>query len=102
MFYEKVDKGLKLFLRVTPKASANSMWGVEEVSPGQLALKVTVTAVPEDGKANKAVIQLFAKSLHVSKSSITVLQGESSRLKTLVIEGDPDELIAKIERVLLS
>ena len=48
-----------------------------------------VTAVPEDGKANKAVIALLAKRLKLPKSAIDIASGATDRRKTLLIDGDP-------------
>lgn len=100
MFYEKTENGLKICVRVSPKASANLLRGVEEVLPGQKALKVSVTAVPEDGRANKALIALLSKTFGVPKSSFQVMQGETSRLKVILITGDPSELVERIEGAL--
>ena len=50
-------------------------------------LKLAVTAAPEKGKANKAVIELLADTLHINESSIHIISGESSRDKRLMIEG---------------
>ena len=50
-------------------------------------LKLAVTAAPEKGKANKAVIELLADTLHINESSIQIISGESSRNKRLMIEG---------------
>jgi uncharacterized protein (TIGR00251 family) len=99
MFYEKTHDGVKLCVKVTPKASANMIRGVEGMAQGQQALKISVTSVPEDGKANIAVINLLAKSLKIAKSHISVLQGETSKLKTLHIAGDTKILIAKIKGI---
>jgi uncharacterized protein YggU (UPF0235/DUF167 family) len=44
-------------------------------------------AVPVDGKANAALIALMAKRLDVPKSSITLVGGDTARLKTLDIDG---------------
>lgn len=55
---------------------------------GERVLKCSVTAVPEKGKANQALIELLAKILHLPKTSIRVSGGETQRLKTLEIEGD--------------
>jgi uncharacterized protein YggU (UPF0235/DUF167 family) len=67
--------GAEIAVRVTPRASRN---GVEETAEG---LKVTVTTVPEDGKANKAVVKLVADALGVAKSRLTLLRGASGRDK---------------------
>lgn len=60
-------------------------------------LRVRVTAVPDKGKANTAVIGLLAKALGVPKSAVTLVSGDTARLKTVAIEGDPATLAARIE-----
>lgn len=62
-----------------------------EDGDGHMRLKVSVTAAPEKGKANKAVIRLIAKTLGVAPGTVEVVQGETARLKTLQIAGDPVE-----------
>lgn len=51
------------------------------------ALRVAVTAAPEKGKANRAIIALLSKSLGVSKSAIELIAGETSRRKQFLIGG---------------
>jgi len=46
-----------------------------------------VTVPPEGGKANRAVVELLSKTLKVPKSSIEIVRGETSRVKTVRIEG---------------
>jgi len=65
-----------LRVRVLPKARANAVLGWR----GE-ALRVTVTAAPEDGKANRAVIGLLAAALSVPPSSISLVRGAASRDK---------------------
>jgi uncharacterized protein YggU (UPF0235/DUF167 family) len=43
--------------------------------------RVTVTAMPEDGKANDAVRDLLATALDVAKTRLTLIQGATSRQK---------------------
>ena len=71
------DSEGRLAVRVTPNAKADAV----TVEEGQV--KVRVTVVPEDGKANKAVIALLAKALGVSKSSLTIVRGETARDKLI-------------------
>lgn len=71
---------------VVPKASANKV--VTEVKDEETSYRIYVTTVPEDGKANKEVIKLLAKELGVSKSSLTILRGQTSRQKIIEIDGD--------------
>lgn len=72
-------------IRVTPNAKAERIVKQGSGSDGIPYYKVYVTAVPEDGKANKAVIKLMAKTFNVSKSSIEIARGHTSKDKTLHI-----------------
>jgi uncharacterized protein len=51
------------------------------------ALRVQVTAVPEKGKANKALVKLLAGLLGISASRCSLLSGETSSRKKFLIEG---------------
>ncbi|MEO2068188.1 MAG: DUF167 domain-containing protein [Desulfurobacteriaceae bacterium] len=68
-------------MKVQPKASRNK---IEKVEEGRL--KIKITAPPEGGRANKQVIELLSKVLKVPKSAITIVKGETSRIKLLKIE----------------
>ncbi|CCB89456.1 MAG: DUF167 domain-containing protein [Simkania sp.] len=70
-------------VKVTPKAAKNEIIGWE----GEL-LKVRLTAAPEKGKANEALITLLSKKLKIAKSRIHILKGETSRQKLVEIEGE--------------
>lgn len=78
-------------LRVQPKASANKILG-EHAG----ALKVSVTAAPEKGKANAAVVTLLSKELGIPKSSIEIVRGETTRIKTLRIHGLTKESLSRL------
>ena len=49
-------------------------------------VKVYVTAVPEKGRANKAVVEVVARRLGVPKGTVSIVSGEWSRMKLLAIE----------------
>lgn len=70
-----------LAIKVTPRASADRI----EVGGGQV--RVWVTAPPDKGKANKAVIALVAKALGVPKSAVELVRGDTAREKVLKIRG---------------
>ena len=55
--------------------------------------------MPDKGKANAAVVALLARALGVPKSAVSVVSGETSRLKTLAIAGDSAALAAIIEAI---
>ena len=80
--------GVFLAVRLTPKGGRDAIDGVEIMSDGKPVLKARVRAVPEDGKANAALIDLIAKSLRLPRSAITLAAGQTSRIKTLEIAGD--------------
>lgn len=91
--------GLRLSVRLTPKSSRDEVTGIEE-SPEGPAVKVRVRAVPEDGKANAALIATLAHWLGMPKSSLELASGGKSRNKALLIRGDPALLSARIEACL--
>ena len=51
------------------------------------ALKVAVTAAPEKGKANKALVEVLARALGVRKSEVQLIAGETSANKRFLILG---------------
>ena len=92
--FAPVPGGIALTLRVTPNASATRIEGIERRDDGSTVLRIRVTAPPDRGKANKAVIALLAKTLSVPKSSVTLIAGETARHKRVRIEGDAEALAA--------
>lgn len=80
--------GVVLFLKLTPKAAKDSLQRLEEDSAGQLRLRATVTAIPEKGRANAALIKLLSKKLGLPKTSIELIAGEQSRQKSVLLKGD--------------
>ncbi|WP_424933203.1 DUF167 domain-containing protein [Amaricoccus macauensis] len=85
--FKAVPDGIEIAIRLTPKGGRDRIEGVTE-HDGQPCLKVRVSAPPIDGAANKALVAFLAKSLGVSRSSVTFLSGEKSRIKRLRIEGE--------------
>ena len=78
-----------LYLRVTPKAARPGIAGLFHGADGKVSLQVKVTAQPEKGKANEAVIDVLADALGVPRKAFTLTAGETSRLKTVYIAGSP-------------
>lgn len=93
--------GVVLTVKLTPRAGSASIDGIaDEPSPrgAQPVLKVRVTAAPENGKANEAMIALLAKSWRLPKSAFAIVAGDTSRLKRVRIAGDPQALLHDIAR----
>ena len=83
--------GILLQIRLTPRASRNGFDGIK-----QDVLQARVRAVPEDGRANAALVELVADEIGVAKSTVAVTAGKTARLKTVLIAGDPKALEARI------
>ena len=86
---------------VTPKASANKIGAVVQAADGGSVLKVYVTAVPDQEKANVAVIKLLAKAWKFPKTAFSVVRGATQRRKVIEIVGDSSVLLTKIQSILL-
>lgn len=94
------DDGVTLFVRATPGAKKNEIAGIWEGPAGEARLSVKVTAPPDKGKANAAVIKLLAKALRLPKSAFVIASGETSRLKTIEIAGDAKTLSARLSTLI--
>lgn len=79
--------GVLLRVRLTPRSSRDGIDGIKP-SPDGPCVGARVRAVPEDGKANTALIELLAKSIGVPKTSVSISAGAASRLKTVRVAGD--------------
>ncbi len=88
--------GVLLAVQARPKASRN---GVVGVHAGRL--KVAVTAAPEKGKANAAVLDVLAKALDLKRSQLALATGEANPRKTVAVTGlDAEELRRRISTAL--
>jgi uncharacterized protein len=74
--------GVTFAVKVHPRARHNAITGVI----GD-ALKLALTAPPVDGKANQAVMEFFADLFAISRSSVTIASGETSRNKVIHVSG---------------
>ncbi len=93
--------GIALSVRLTPKASANRIQGLFELPDGARSLKCQVTAVPEAGKANAALIKMLAKAFKCPKTSLNIISGMTDRNKVVTVSGDPVMLERMVRTVLL-
>ncbi|WP_345096863.1 DUF167 family protein [Bartonella acomydis] len=83
MFYQVDKNGLILFVYLTPKSSVDQIMGVECRNNGKQYLTIRLRAVPEDGKANKALIKFLAKQWKIPAFCISLKSGTTSRYKQL-------------------
>lgn len=85
--WQQVAEGLRIAVRVTPRASKNLfLAGTSEHFAARLA------APPVEGAANTALIELVAKTFGVAKRDVALAGGETARLKRLTIAGDASAL----------
>ena len=89
--------GVLVALKVTPKSGANRIEGLVADGEG-VRLRLRVTAAPEKGKANEAVVKLLAKAWGLPKSTLSIASCETAPLKMLLVKGDASALQADIAR----
>jgi uncharacterized protein YggU (UPF0235/DUF167 family) len=92
--------GLLLSVRATPKGGRDCIDGIGRLADGRAVLKARVRAAPADGEANAALTRVIAKAAGVAPSTISLARGDSSRIKTFRLAGDPRALAAAFERAL--
>jgi len=85
--WRAVDGGLAIAVRVTPRGGRDAL---AAGTPEHLAARLA--AAPVDGAANAALIALVAKSFGVPKRAVTIVAGETARLKRLHVAGDTPAL----------
>ena len=91
-FLRRGASGVTVVLRVQPRARRTALESVQDT------LKAAVTAPPEDGKANDAVIALLAETWRLPKSSFDIVKGGSARSKKVSVAGEPAGLVERIAR----
>ena len=79
---------------IQPRSSKNEVTRVYKD-----ALKIRLTTPPVDGKANKACLQFFAKWLGISPSKISIVQGLSSKNKTIEVDGLTEKQFHEILKI---
>ena len=99
--YRTRPDGLDLFVRLTPKASADAIDGVQEAADGSVHLAARVRAVPDKGAANAALEKLLADRLDMPKRAVNVVAGSTSRLKTVRLTGNAAEIAQSVETAIL-
>ena len=76
------DSGVTFAVKIHPRAKKNAISG----ELGE-ALKLSLTALPLEGRANQACIEFLAKLLKVPRSSVTIASGHTNRNKVIRVAG---------------
>lgn len=93
MIKETTD-GFIVQIKISPNASKN------EIIKDDTGIKIKLTAQPIEGKANKALIEFLSKQFKISKTSISIIKGETSKDKTLLIKVFDNDKISVIKQYL--
>jgi len=88
-----VPGGTRLRLRVKPGARTTAIVGVHGG-----ALKLSIAAAPEKGKANQAVVRLLAEVLGLPVGAVRITAGAASQDKVAEIAMSPDVVRARLDR----
>src|SRR6266446_4340341 len=88
--------GVRVAIRLTPRARADRLDGVVHLADGAAVLKVSVTAPPAEDRANDALLQLLAKEWRVPRRDFALVGGRKSRNKIVRIAGEPTALIKRL------
>ena len=78
------------YVKVTPSSSRNSLAGIQNG-----VLKIKLSAAPEKGKANQALIDFLSDKLGIKKKFITIISGLTSKVKQIAVEQETAETITE-------
>jgi uncharacterized protein len=88
--------GVRVAIRLTPRANADRILGVGVAAGGGCIVKASVTAPPEAGRANEALLQLLASAWRVPCRDLAIVAGAASRQKIVHVAGDPQPLADRL------
>lgn len=90
------DDGIILKIRISPNSAKNQIIISEDM------IKIKVTAQPIENKANKAVIEYLSKLIRLPKTSITILKGDTSKEKTILLKTSDNKKKEEIKTIILN
>ena len=94
--YEAVADGVRIAVRLSPKASRAGVAGLATDAEGRAYVKMRVTAPAQDGKANAALLKLLAKEWGLARGSLRIGSGQHDRRKSVHLAGDTPYLMEKL------
>ena len=90
--------GCLLSIRVTPRSAKPGIGEWKSDPGGRPFLEIRVAAAPADGAANDEVIKLLAKALGLPKSRISIVSGQTARLKRLELPLEEEAVRTRLSR----
>lgn len=94
-FWRTAADGVTVLVKVQPKSRRPGLQGPADSADGP-RLRIGVSEAPEDGRATQAACAILARALGVPQSAVRLLQGATSREKTLAVAGDPTTLSERL------
>ena len=88
--------GVRVVIRLSPQAKSDRLRGIAATAEGGRAIKVSVTAPAQDGRANEALLRLLSETWRLRRGDLTLAAGAGSRSKIVRVSGDPHQLFAKL------
>ena len=89
--YSNRDGRLIFRVQVVPRSSRSEVAGEHNGS-----LRVRISSPPVEGAANKELTQVLAKAFNVSRSAVSIVAGQNSRLKQVSIEGVSSSALSEL------
>jgi uncharacterized protein len=80
--------GVEVRVRLTPRGVRDALDGIETLADGSVVVKARVRAAPVEGEANAALLACLARTLKVRARDLSIISGETARIKTILIRGD--------------
>ena len=94
--------GVCVVIRLSPRASSDRLRGIAAAAKGGRAIKVSVTAPAQDGRANEALLQLLSQVWGIPRRDFSLAAGAGSRSKIVRVAGDSHQLLAKLSSEIAS
>ena len=92
LWFREQDDGVTFRVHVQPRAARNRLQGLHDE-----ALKLSLTAPPVEGAANRLLRDFLAEVLGCPKNRVAVVAGHKSRRKTVHVAGfNGSELLARL------
>jgi hypothetical protein len=94
--FTETAAGVRVRIRVTPRARATRIDGLQDDPQGGVRLRVSVVEAADAGRANLAVLALLARTWRLPKRALSIAAGVADRRKTISIAGDGKSLMHRL------
>ena len=98
-FFEPYKQGYLIRIKLSPGASCCGFRGVFIDAEQNAWLKISITAIPEKGKANKELVRILAKKLKLGQNLIEIVSGETDHMKKIYVKNTALDMIEKMQQL---